>query len=281
MDDRLKGKVAIITGAGSNIGRGVALRFASEGARVGVADINEAGARETVRMITESGGEAMALIVDVSSEDAVRGMVDTVSATWGGLHVLHNNAVFRTFTPEGHPLLDFDADNWRREFDVNVVGVALGCKYAILQMRKAGGGSIINTSSVNALVGDLHRPQYGLCKAAINNLTMTVAALHGRENIRCNAIAPGNIPRRGDHPYGKTDSPYATPDRHQVIPRRGSPADIASLALFLASDESSFITGRTIPCDGGLIGVTHFDYASLTPLPGEERTVAAPWTGQA
>jgi len=282
MSARLADKVAIVTGAGSNIGRGVARRFAREGACVGVVDVNPQSAAETTAMIHAEGGRAKAFTADVSSEDAVRETVTAVVGEWGGLHVLHNNAVFRTFAPRGsHPLLEFDPAAWRREFEVNVIGMALGCKHAIPHMIAAGGGSILNTSSVNGLVGDLHRPQYGLCKAAINNLTQSVAVLHGRQGIRCNAIAPGNIPRGGveKHPYGKLDSPYATPDRHQIVPRRGSPDDIASLAVFLASDESSFITGRVIACDGGLIGVTHFDYASLNPLPDDEGAAPElPWS---
>ncbi|MBV9996720.1 MAG: SDR family oxidoreductase [Caulobacteraceae bacterium] len=280
MAGRLEGKVAIVTGAGSNIGRGVARRFAREGARVGVADVNLAGAEETVAMIAADGGEARAFGVDVSVEQQIAEMFETVVQAWGALNVLHNNAVFRTFSPRGsHPLLDFDADNWRREFDVNIIGVAFGCKLAIPHMIRGGGGSILNTSSVNSLVGDMHRPQYGMAKAAINNLTMTVAVLHGRQGIRCNAIAPGNIPRKGAeaHPYAKLDSPYAVADRSQITPKRGTPDDIASLALFLASDESAFITGRVIPCDGGMVGVTHFDYASLNPLPGQDAAAELPW----
>ena len=273
MGGRLAGKVAIVTGAGSNIGRGVARLFAREGARVGVVDVAPDASAETVDMINAEGGQARAFAADVSDEAAVREVVAAVVQDWSTLHVLHNNAVFRTFVPRGsHPLLDFDPAAWRREFDVNVLGVALGCKYAIPHMIAAGGGSILNTSSVNSMVGDMHRPQYGLCKAAINNLTMTVAVLHGRQGVRCNAIAPGNIPRGGveAHPYGELDSPHALADRRQIVPRRGTPDDIANLALFLASDESSFITGRMIPCDGGLIGVSHFDYAMLNPLPGED-----------
>ncbi|MBV9512031.1 MAG: SDR family oxidoreductase [Caulobacteraceae bacterium] len=272
MGDRLAGKVAMVTGAGSNIGRGVARRFAREGARVAVADIALQAAEETAAMIAAEGGQARAVAVDVSQEASVREAIDAVAADWDGLHVLHNNAVQRTYPREGaHPLLDFEPEAWRREFDVSVIGMAFGCKYAIPHMIAAGGGSILNTSSVNSMVGDLHRPQYGLCKAAINSLTQTVAVLHGRQGVRCNAIAPGNIPRGGaqKHPYAKLDSPYVVADRHQIVPRRGEPDDVASLAVFLASDESSFITGRVIACDGGLIGVTHFDYASLTPLPGE------------
>jgi len=267
--DRLAGKVAIVTGAGSNIGRGVALRFAREGARVGVVDINAEAAAETVALIEAEGGEARPYAVDVSDEDAVRDMIDAAAQAWGGLHVLHNNAVARSRVARGaHPLLDLDVAQWRREFDVNVLGMALGCKYAIPHMIRGGGGSILNTSSVNGLTGDLHRPKYGLMKAAINNLTMSVATLHGRDNIRCNAIAPGNIPRGGPgkHPYGDAQSLYVHADRAQLIPRRGTPEDIASLALFLASDESSFITGRVIPCDGGLVGVTNFDYGPLNEL---------------
>ncbi len=110
---------------------------------------------------------------------------------------------------------------------------------------------------------------------------MSIAALYGRHNVRCNAIAPGLFPREGAeaHPYGVADSPYASPDRHQLIQRRGTPEDVASLAVFLASDEASFITGRVIPCDGGLIGVQHFDYADLVPLPGEAPIAPPPWSG--
>jgi NAD(P)-dependent dehydrogenase (short-subunit alcohol dehydrogenase family) len=270
MGDRLAGKVAIVTGAGSNIGRGVAQRFAREGAKVAVVDIDAATAAETVALIEAEGGQARAYETDVSNEDAVRDTVDAVVGAWGGLHVLHNNAVARSRTRRGaHPILDLELEQWRREFDVNVLGMALGCKYAIPHMIHGGGGSILNTTSVNGMVGDLHRPKYGMMKAAIINLTMSVATLHGRDGIRCNAIAPGNIPRGapGAHPYGDPTALYVHADRAQVIPRRGTPEDIASLAVFLACDESSFITGRTIVCDGGLVGVTNFDFGPLNDIP--------------
>ncbi|MBV9841532.1 MAG: SDR family oxidoreductase [Sphingomonadaceae bacterium] len=254
MTDRLAGKVAIVTGAGSNIGRGVALRFAAEGARVAVADIARESGEETAALIAAAGGQAHAYALDVSDEAAVLETIGDVAARWGGLHILHNNAVYRTFAaPGAHPLLDFDAGNWRREFDVNVLGAAFGCKHAIPHIVKAGGGAILNSSSVNGLVGDLHRPQYGMCKAAINNLTMTVAALHGRQGIRCNAIAPGNIPRGGidAHPWAKLDSPYAVADRHQIAPRRGVPEDIAALALFLASTRAASSPAASSPATAG------------------------------
>ena len=246
---RLAGKVCIVTGAGSGIGRATALAFAREGAKLIAADIDGASAQ---KVAAEIGSAARPFTADVSEEAAVRGMVRAALDAFGGLDVLHNNAADSSAATMGRDgdLLELDAAVWDRAFAVNARGVMLGCKHAIPAMLERGGGSIINTSSVSSLRGDAHRAAYGASKGAVNALTLYVATMYGKRGIRCNAIAPGvirtpaldqNVPREALEVF----------EAYTLVPRLGAPEDVAALAVWLASDESSFVTGQVLRIDGG------------------------------
>ena len=249
---RLEGKVALITGAGSGIGQASALRFAQEGARVAVVDWNPEGGRETAEAVREQGGQAVYIAADVSQEPDARHMVDAAMEVFGGLDVLFNNAGIQVFGT----LPDTSEADWHRVMDVNLKGIYLACKYAIPHMIERGGGSIINTSSVLGLVGDPDLPAYGATKGGILAMTKAMAQAHGRQGIRVNAICPGDVDTPIVREYFQ-HQPDPEAARHEVakayaLGRIARPEEIANVALFLASGESSFITGTYIVVDGGL-----------------------------
>lgn len=256
---RVEGKVAIVTGAGSGIGRACALMLAAEGARVICADINEQSVQETARRIVEAGDDAHALTVDVRSEEQVRGAVEFAVGRYGRLDVLHNNAggVDRARMMHDREVVGMDYDFWRDSFAVNLDGAFFGCKYALPHMLERGSGSIINTASISALVGETRRPAYAAAKAGLISLTRSIATTYGKSGIRANSIAPGAIRAEG----GKGVAPQGLLDMWEeshLTPRLGLPEDIGSLVVFLASDESSFLTGQTYIADGGLLSHTPF-----------------------
>jgi|YNPNPStandDraft_1061719.scaffolds.fasta_scaffold27646_3 NAD(P)-dependent dehydrogenase (short-subunit alcohol dehydrogenase family) len=249
---RLKDKVALITGAGSGIGRASAIRFAQEGARVVVVDWKPQGGQETVAKIRAQGGEAIFVEADVSRDEDARRMIQTAVRAYGGLHVLFNNAAIQVFGT----LPDTSEADWQRVMDVNLKGVYLGCKYAIPQMIAQGGGSIINMSSALGLVGDPDLPAYGATKGGILAMTRSMAQAHGRQGIRVNAICPGDVETPIVEEYF-AHQPDPEEARRRIaaeyaLGRIARPEEIANVALFLASDESSFITGTYIVVDGGL-----------------------------
>jgi NAD(P)-dependent dehydrogenase (short-subunit alcohol dehydrogenase family) len=248
----LSGKVAIVTAAGSGIGQASARRLAAEGASVMVTDIRMAGAEATVDLTREAGGVADAMVVDVESEAAIRSMVDETIARFGRLDILHNNAAL--LDPELSPLdisvLTIPADVWDRVMAVNVRSVMLGCKYAIPEMLKGGGGSIINTGSTMGMNGDAWHVSYGTSKAAVIQLTKDVATHFGKQRIRCNVIAPALVMS----PFVETMMPPELRAIHEegcLTPYLGIPEDIAAAVAFLASDEARYITGHCLPVDGG------------------------------
>ena len=247
----LKGKVAIVTGAASGIGRESALAFARAGAKVIAADITVDGGQETVHMIQEMGGEAVFVQVDVTKADEVKGMVETAVATYGRLDFAHNNAGIEGIAG---PCVACTEENWDRTININLKGVFLCCKYEIPEMLKAGGGSIVNTSSVAGLVGFGGIPAYTASKHGVAGLTKTIALDYAKENIRCNAVCPGVIHTPMiDRFTGGDPAALEAMTATEPVGRLGKPEEIADAVVYLCSDEASFITGAAIPVDGGFV----------------------------
>jgi len=248
---RLKDKIAVVTGAGSGIGRATALRFGQEGATVVVTDRNGAAAGEVAAAIAQAGGKARAMEIDVTVSSEVKRMLEETVAAFGRLDILVNNAGYGIVgTVESTSEEDWDA-----LMRVNVNGVFYGCKHAIPIMRAQGGGAIVNTASTTSRVGVRDRAAYVSSKGAVAGLTRAVALDHVEDNIRCNAVGPGTI----DSPYfdkifAQSNDPAAlrrSYEGRQAMNRLGQPEEIANAILFLASDEASFCTGSLFFVDGG------------------------------
>jgi NAD(P)-dependent dehydrogenase (short-subunit alcohol dehydrogenase family) len=250
MGNRLSGKVALITGAGKGIGREAAELFAREGARVVVADLDAPAAGETVSAIVAAGGEAVAVGGDVAVEADVARIVEEGAQRFGALHVLYNNAGV-LWKDRDRSVLETDDGWWERVMAVNLKSVFWVTKHGIPRLRAAGGGSIINMGSVSGLVGFTRaQDAYTAAKGAIIALTKSLAIQFAADGIRCNVIHPGIV----DTPL---QAPYLTPELRREfgagIPlgRIAQPREIASVALFLASDDSSYMTGAELVVDGG------------------------------
>ncbi len=248
---RLNGRVALITGGGSGIGRESALLFAREGARVVVADLDEAAAKATADAISSDGGESLPVRADVASSADVERMVALAEHRFGALHVLFNNAGVMLSGDDDAETTD-DAV-WERTLAVNARGVFLGCKFGVPALRRAGGGSIINTASFVAVLGAA-TPQlaYTASKGAVLAMTRELAVIHAREGIRVNALCPGPLRTELLMRFLDTDEKRQRRLVHIPMGRFGEAREIASAALFLASEESSFITGSTFMVDGGI-----------------------------
>ena len=248
---RLAGKSAIITGAGSGQGQAAAVLFAREGGRIAIADVNETGGQDTVDQIKQAGGEAIFVKTDVSSAADIQNVVQATVDAFGGIDVLYNNAGVWLAGGKGDgPVTELEEDTWHKVLNINLTGIYLGCKYAIPEMIKRGGGSIICTSSVAGLNGSFRAHAYGASKGGVIALARSVAMAYGRHNIRANVICPGAIdtPMVADLFGGQNRDRAASA---QLIRRLGTPRDIANLALYLASDESAWMTGSVITLDGG------------------------------
>lgn len=246
---RVRGKVALVTGGASGIGLSAATLMAREGAKVVIADFNIDSAKEAAEKIKDQGGEAVSLFLDASQEDYIKEAVDSTAAQYGTITVLFNN-VGLTNLQKDLDVVNLDLDEWDRVMNVNTKSVLLGSRFAIPHMIKAGGGSIINTVSMAAFAGDSVRCAYGASKAAIVNLTRYIAVQYGKDKIRCNAVAPGLILT----PAAKNNMPPAVLDifmKFNALPYHGVADDIGYTVLFLACDESKFITGQTIQVEGG------------------------------
>ena len=248
---RLGEKVAVITGAGSGIGRETALLFASEGARVVVADVNDAGGQETVEAVREAGGEARFVYADVSRASDAAGMIAAAEETFGRLDVLFNNAGISHANDDD--AVATEEEVWDLTMAINLKGVFLGCKYGIPALRRAGGGSILNTASFVAMLGAA-TPQlaYTASKGGVLAMTRELAVIHARENIRVNALCPGPLRTELLMKYLDTEAKRQRRLVHIPMGRFGEAAEIARAALFLASDESSYVTGATFLVDGGI-----------------------------
>jgi NAD(P)-dependent dehydrogenase (short-subunit alcohol dehydrogenase family) len=254
MPGRVEGKVSIITGAASGIGRVTALTLAREGAKVVIADIDLEGGRRVADEIVAGGGEALAVKVDVGSEASVIALVEVVMDTFGALHVLHNNAAITSPAHQRRDgnLLELDVEVWDETMRIDLRGPMLGCKHAIPHMIESGGGSIVNTTSNSALAGDLTLNAYAAAKGGLNTLTLSVATAFGKQGIRCNAVSPAHI----ESPSLAAVVPAEVVEmlRSQCLtPGLGSPQDVANMVLFLASEEAAFITGQILRVDGGAL----------------------------
>ena len=244
---RLKGKVAIITGAASGIGQATALLFAKEGATVVVADLDKAGGNEVVEQINADGGKAMFIRTDVTVAEDVQAMVESTIDAYGKLDVLFNNAGIAMRLP----VVELPEEDWDRCVDINLKGVFLGSKYAIPEMIRNGGGSIINMASIYGLVGAPVRAAYVATKGGVANLTRGMALDYATDNVRVNCLCPGFTETPLLAGVLKTEEEYrALADQHPMK-RLATPQEIAYGALFLASDESAFVTGVALPIDGG------------------------------
>lgn len=249
---RLEKRIAVITGAGSGIGREMALLFAREGASILAADLNGGAAEATASMVKEAGGTCAALAVDASKPADVERMIAQAIETYGRVDILCNNAGIGSTTD----VVDCEPDEWDRVMTVNVKSVYLGCKYAVPHMIEQGGGVIVNTASVAGMVGIVKRASYSASKGAVIALTRQVAIEYVEQGIRVNCICPGTV----DSPWvGRLLDETADPAAaraglvaRQPMGRLGDPKEIAKAALYLASDDAAFITGTGLVIDGGL-----------------------------
>ena len=253
MSGQLNGKVALITGGASGIGRATALTFAREGAKLIIADMNEDGGQQTVHMITEHGGEATFVQVDVSRATEVEAMISKTVQTYGRLDCAHNNAGIGS---RPRVLLhELSEESWERVISINLKGVWLCMKYEIIQMCTQGGGAIVNTASIMGLVGSWSRSGvYNASKHGVVGLTKTAALEYAKLGIRVNAVCPGYI-RTPLIEEALTSNPEMEAQivaRHPVG-RMGRPEEIAEAVMWLCSDAASFVTGHTMTVDGGYV----------------------------
>ena len=258
MAGRLEGKVCVITGAGGGMGREAAVVFAGEGARVCAADVAGAAAEETVSLCPE--GAAMAVEVDVASEDGVHALMAAAAERFGGIDVLYNNA---GISPDDDAsVLDTSVEAWQRVQDVNAKGVFLCCKHGIPYLLERGGGSVINVASFVAILGAAtSQISYTASKGAVLAMSRELGTQFARQGIRVNALCPGPV----ETPlllniYGSDPAALERRRIHWPMGRLGKPREIVDAALFLASDESSFVNGATFVVDGGITA------AYVTPL---------------
>jgi NAD(P)-dependent dehydrogenase (short-subunit alcohol dehydrogenase family) len=252
---RVEGKVAIVTGAGSGIGRASAMLLAKEGAKTVVVDRNAEAGEETVRMIKEAGGEAIFVKADVSKVEDIKKMVRTAVSTYGKLNILFNNA---GFIHEVAPTADASEEVFDETIATNLKGAFMGMKYAIPEMLRIGGGSIINIASIAGTKGVTNAPAYAASKGGVLALSRATAIEYATQNIRVNCISPGTISTPAMAALMK-DDPEIKRNYEEAVPqgRLGRPDEVAQVVLFLASDEASHVTGEKLAIDGGLEADSH------------------------
>lgn len=249
---RLENKVALITGASQGIGRATAILLAKEGAKVAVVDMNPKTGKETVEEIRKCGGEAIFVKADVSKAEDAKRMIETCAEKFGRLDILFNNAGIVKGGPSEDNILELTEEDWDRIMDVNIKGVFLGCKYAVPYMIKQGGGSIINAGSIAGVVARSGQLSYSTSKGAIVNMSRQLALDLAKYKIRVNATCPGFV----STPLVKSMT-ESQPEMARLwqswhpLGRFGTPEEVAYAVLYLASDESSFVTGAALLIDGG------------------------------
>jgi NAD(P)-dependent dehydrogenase (short-subunit alcohol dehydrogenase family) len=252
---RFEGKVAIVTGGGSGIGRATCLRFAEEGAAVAVAEIDETSGNSVTAEISRSGGKALFVRTDISDEKSVRAAVSRVAEAFGRIDILVNNAA--VFVLKG---IDATVEDWRKILDVNVMGPALMSKHVVPVMRKTGGGAIVNLGSISSFIGQPQFVTYNTTKSALLGMTRCMALDLAPENIRVNAVCPGSVwtpqvermaTEQGlDRTAADADPQWGGA---HMLKRLADPREIANAILFLASDDASFMTAESMMVDGGYI----------------------------
>lgn len=245
-----EGKAALITGAGSGIGREAALKFARSGARIVVSDVDEHGGRETVSLAEQDGGSAIFVLADVSKPEQVEAAVAAGVDAFGGLHIVVNNA---GIGGEANATGDYSLEGWHKVIDINLHGVFYGMRYGIPAILASGGGCVVNISSILGLVGWATAPAYVAAKHAVTGLTKAAAVEYGQQGIRVNSVHPGFIETPlltkagivpGTDGYGFIASKHA-------MNRLGLAEEVANLIVWLCSDEASFVTGSNVAVDGG------------------------------
>jgi NAD(P)-dependent dehydrogenase (short-subunit alcohol dehydrogenase family) len=250
---RLNKKSVLITGAGSGQGRAAAQIFAAEGASVAVFDRDKAGAQGTVDAIESAGGAALMIVGDVAISSDVENAVALTRETFSGLDVLYNNAAIWSAGKIDNFVTELDEEGWDAVLSINLKGVFLFCKFGIPAIVASGGGSVINIASVAGLVGSRNPSHaYSASKGGLIALTRAMAIAYARQNVRVNVICPGGVDTPMLQPMIGTNERYERVAKSHPLGRLGTPEDVAHCALFLATDEAAWITGTTIPVDGGV-----------------------------
>jgi NAD(P)-dependent dehydrogenase (short-subunit alcohol dehydrogenase family) len=248
--ERLAGKVALITGAGTGIGRATARAMAAEGAKVVVAELNAAAGEQTAHIVTQAGGACIAVTTDVTQEDSVRAAIDTAVRHYGGLHILHNNAGGSTAVDTN--VVDVPLEEFWRAIRLDLFGTFLGCRFGIPAIIAAGGGAVINMASNVALMGIEGRDCYTAAKGGIAAITRSMAVEFAPRKVRVNAIAPAAVMTDRVRSRLEARVPRIVKMAEAMLLGPIEPEDIANMAVFLGSDESRMITGHVYPVDSGI-----------------------------